>query len=376
MSREKEMCESVSDLELVRAAQSGQNHAFATLVQRTQNMARAIAFSASGDYETAEELAQEALLTAWTRLADLEEPAKFRPWLAAIVRNTARYARRQRSRHAPFASEGLDRLTHMASSDASPLDLTLRGEDRRRAAEALRVIPRRYREALLLYYTLDESHAQVAAALDLSETAVRQRLCRARKKLRDHLSPVRASGQRLASTASATGVIMLLIQSRQSLAAQLTRGASVGPPSVPIFVGLGALTGALLAISVIAGVILFTGSDDAAASVAQGDDAPDSSMGVEARHLRLNEDPGQTQSIAPTGSVRIGSGKVKRPAPSTSPPSTLHDVQPNSLSSRSSSGGRIRKHGPAILHEEEVVHPLLRPSLSPRELARARWTLD
>ena len=91
------------DESLVRAAQGGDVQAFSTLVENNQALARAIAFSVAGDYTITEDLAQEAMVTAWLRLSDLSDPKKFRPWLATIVRNTARYWRRHQGRHAPKA---------------------------------------------------------------------------------------------------------------------------------------------------------------------------------------------------------------------------------------------------------------------------------
>lgn len=375
------MPHSASDLELVRAAQSGQGHAFATLVQRTQGMARAIAYSATGDYDSAEDLAQEALVTAWTRLADLEEPAKFRPWLAGIVRNCARYYRRHRGRHAPIAHEGLDVIEAMASADLSPLDALQHKESWQRASAALRVLPSRDREPLLLYYTLDESHANVAGALGMTEAAVRQRLCRARKKLRDELGPAETSGKRLASSASAAATVMLMIHSRQAWAAPLT--ASAAPMSPKLFIGLGAATGGAL-IACTAALILLLGARDSPSAIAAERDRSRPHPAMTSTSIaREPGPPGHSAQPSmpqpqPGATVRIGSGKVKAQRPQREQPLAAQRPQREQpLAGRVSSGGRIRKHGPARLEiESNEPGPMLRPSLSIADVQRELWSTD
>jgi DNA-directed RNA polymerase specialized sigma24 family protein len=109
------------DAELVRAARAGQVQAFGELVERHQALARAVAFSTCGEFAFSEDIAQEALVTAWLRLGDLDDPALFRFWLATIVRNTARYVRRHQRRHAPSATAGVDALANLAADQPTPL---------------------------------------------------------------------------------------------------------------------------------------------------------------------------------------------------------------------------------------------------------------
>ena len=213
---DEQIPQEMSDAELVRAAKAGQLQAFGELVERSQGLARAVAFSASGDVANVEDLVQEALVTAWTRLSDLSDPSAFRPWLAGIVRNTVRYWRRHQRRHAPRAQAGMDTLSQLASSAPSPLDEAEWQQDWQHTQRALQALPEKYREPLVLYYSLGESHAHVAEALGLTEASARQRVHRARKRLTTEVSTVAAGGRRLAARASAAAGVMLVIKRREA----------------------------------------------------------------------------------------------------------------------------------------------------------------
>ena len=59
-----------------------------------------------------------------------------------------------------------------------------REEDREELAQAIMKLPRKYRDALLLYYYQDMNQEEVAQALNISPSTVSKRLKHARDKLR------------------------------------------------------------------------------------------------------------------------------------------------------------------------------------------------
>jgi RNA polymerase sigma-70 factor (ECF subfamily) len=392
---------SAVDESLVRAAQGGDVQAFSALVEQNQALARAIAFSVSSDYSITEDLAQEAMVTAWLRLSDLSEPGKFRPWLASIVRNTARYWRRHQGRHAPKAQYGLDVLELLPDGAHSPLDLALNSEDQAHAQVALEGLPARYKEPLLLYYCLGESHAEVASALGVSEAAVRQRLCRARKKLKQGVSSIERSGSRLRTQASAAAAVVLVIQSRQAWAHTAARvGTQTATASPKLFMGLGALAGGALVACVAAVVLMVSGGDPAAApnapapkasatkAVAQPPTASASTALTPAGH--------QAQGTADDSRalVRIGIGKLKDKDEKSARARDHRDLaagdrqlasataisqdKAESDADSTSRGGRIHKHGPARLRDGKVeppeTKPMLKPELDLNAVRRELWS--
>src|SRR5579871_6612357 len=68
-----------------QAAQKDKHQAFNALVQRFQDLAFACAYAVLGDFQLAEDAAQEAFITAWHHLDQLRTPEAFPGWLKRIV---------------------------------------------------------------------------------------------------------------------------------------------------------------------------------------------------------------------------------------------------------------------------------------------------
>ena len=174
-----------SDTELVQAVAAGDTPAFGEIVTRYQSLVCAIAFSGTGDFARAEEVAQETFLAAHQELATLRDPARLKAWLAGIARNLAQNVRRYGARR---RTEPLEDVAEPPSADPSPLDELLGREQQALVWRALEEIPETYREPLVLFYREEQSVARVAESLDLSEDAVKQRLSRGRQMLKEQIA--------------------------------------------------------------------------------------------------------------------------------------------------------------------------------------------
>lgn len=73
------------DVALVAAARGGSDAAFARIVDRYQGPLRSFLVRVSGSRADADEIAQEAFLTAWTRLRGLREADRLKSWLFSIA---------------------------------------------------------------------------------------------------------------------------------------------------------------------------------------------------------------------------------------------------------------------------------------------------
>jgi RNA polymerase sigma-70 factor (ECF subfamily) len=145
----------------------------------------------TGDPLVAEDLAQEALLIAWQREADLRDPEKRFAWLMGIARNLCmNWHRRHAQDDARLADLDPDRVlpgaVHEPSSIGDPelvLDL-----ERQELAElldrALALLPGETRDLLIYRYINESPHADIARRYGLSEGAVKVRLHRGRLALR------------------------------------------------------------------------------------------------------------------------------------------------------------------------------------------------
>lgn len=70
---------------LVLLTRSGDAAAYAELVRRFQDMAVGYSYSLVGDFQLAEDAAQEAFFEAYRTLENLREPAAFPGWFRRIV---------------------------------------------------------------------------------------------------------------------------------------------------------------------------------------------------------------------------------------------------------------------------------------------------
>jgi RNA polymerase sigma-70 factor (ECF subfamily) len=158
---------------------AGDLDAFEGIVRRWQGRLVNLAWRFCRDRAAAEDLAQEAFVKAFRSLGTFRGEAAFSTWLTAIAVNS--YRSRLRAEGPPLLS--LDLATALAA-EASPL----RGLQERDQAETVRravlALPRRYREAIVLYYFQERQLADAARVLGIAEGTLKARLHRGRELLR------------------------------------------------------------------------------------------------------------------------------------------------------------------------------------------------
>jgi RNA polymerase sigma-70 factor (sigma-E family) len=136
------------------------------------------------DADEAEEVVQDAFVAmhdAWRRLRDADRALAY---LRQSVVNRARSALRRRAvreRHATESVREPRRDLPSAESEA------MRAEDRRAIVDALRTLPERQREAIVLRYYADLSEADTASAMGVSRGAVKSHTSRGMAALRTNL---------------------------------------------------------------------------------------------------------------------------------------------------------------------------------------------
>lgn len=177
--------ELATDAELVRAAVVGDRdgkEAFVEIVRRHQTVVCAVAWSVAGRIGLTDDMAQETFFEAWKQLRSLREPAKLRAWLTRIAHHTAVDALKREARH--LAGRERDPEAPEVCAAATPDMAAAEAEEEALVWKSLAALPETLRTPLVLYYREGRSVAAVAAAMDLSEDAVKQRLSRGRRALR------------------------------------------------------------------------------------------------------------------------------------------------------------------------------------------------
>jgi RNA polymerase sigma factor (sigma-70 family) len=176
-----------SDASLVSESLTGNREAFGQIVARYQTLVCSLAYSATGSFSQSQDLAQETFVTAWKQLSELREPGKLRSWLCGILRNRVYKTWRSQGHEPVHAAEPLESAQEISSGEMLPSAQAMSKEEEAILWRSLEKIPEIYREPLVLFYREHQSIETVAANLDLSEDAVKQRLSRGRKLLHEQV---------------------------------------------------------------------------------------------------------------------------------------------------------------------------------------------
>ncbi len=166
---------SQTDERLVALAREGHDQAFVAIAQRYRRelMAHARRLVPA---DRAEDIVQQAMLSAWSALRRRADVLDVRAWLHRIVHNAAlRTVQR---------SEDHDELSDALTTDARAEGEAERRLDARHALVALAALPEPQRRALELTALAGSSGREAAGALGMSEGALRQLVHRARATLR------------------------------------------------------------------------------------------------------------------------------------------------------------------------------------------------
>jgi RNA polymerase sigma-70 factor (ECF subfamily) len=182
------------DLDLVHAAKNGDVSAFEQLVGRYDRKLLRIAQHVTHNREDAQDAVQEAFLKAFQHLAQFREDSQFSTWLIRItVNQSLMKLRKQRSVREVSLDEDFQ-----TDGDILPIevaDWAPNPEERYRTSELRDILAKMLEDLqpiLRTVFVLRDieglSIVQTAEVLDLSHTAVKARLWRARLQLRERLN--------------------------------------------------------------------------------------------------------------------------------------------------------------------------------------------
>lgn len=182
------------ELELIDRVQRGENQLFYELVRPYERRVFAAAMAILRNESDAEDVAQEAMLKALRAIRQFRADARFSTWLIQITVNEALMRRRkERNGVMEAIDDRRDEESDYAPRDFAdwreiPSEALERKEVRRRLAEALASLDRKYREVFVLRDMEQLNIQETAEALGISIASVKTRLLRARLMLRDLLA--------------------------------------------------------------------------------------------------------------------------------------------------------------------------------------------
>ncbi|HEV2210774.1 MAG TPA: sigma-70 family RNA polymerase sigma factor [Verrucomicrobiae bacterium] len=245
----------VADADLVSRCLAGDRDAFGSIVSRYQTLICSLAYSATGSLGQSEDLAQETFITAWKHLRHLREPGKLRAWLCGLARNRINSFLRREGRRPLRHAEPLDCVEEHPAAGPLPTESAMTHEEQALLWRALESVPQLYREPLVLFYREHQSVEAVAAALELSEDAVKQRLSRGRKLVQEAvLSFVEHALERTSPTKVFTAAVLLALPVLAGSASAATLGATAAKGTMAAKAGFslgigGAILGPLVGIA-------------------------------------------------------------------------------------------------------------------------------
>jgi RNA polymerase sigma factor (sigma-70 family) len=176
-----------SDAQLVANSIAGDRDAFGRIVTKYQTLLCSLAYSRLGNIGQSEDVAQDTFVVAWCHLRHLREPNKLRAWLCGILRNRIHKHLHHESQEPIHDAEPLEIAARAAAPEPLPSEESITREEEAILWRSIGKIPEVYREPLILFYREHQSVASVAAELELSEDAVKQRLSRGRKLLQEEV---------------------------------------------------------------------------------------------------------------------------------------------------------------------------------------------
>lgn len=181
---------------MLERARRGDAKAFSEIIRRYEDTVYNFSFSVCRDREYAEETLQDTFINVYRKIGQFDGRSKFSTWLYTIVANNCLMKRRRRKLEAASVSledlkggreDGSPREHEIQSSRHTPLDEAMSRELRRRLDEAVQKLPVDYRLVFILRDLEGRSAEETADIMNLKIPAVKSRLHRARRFLREEL---------------------------------------------------------------------------------------------------------------------------------------------------------------------------------------------
>jgi RNA polymerase sigma-70 factor (ECF subfamily) len=171
---------------IIERVQGGDLAAFRRLVERHHRRVHAIVYRMVGSAADADDLAQQAFVSAFHAIASFDPALPFAAWINRIAVNLAKdHLKAKRHTEAPLPDLAFTRAAaHLSSRLPDPEVQAAEGERRRVLERALAALPEKDREVLVMKDLEELSYEQMRGLLERPVTALKIRVIRARQRLR------------------------------------------------------------------------------------------------------------------------------------------------------------------------------------------------
>ena len=235
------------DIQLIQRVLDGDDTAFSALVRKYQKPVHALVWRKIGDFHIAEDITQDTFLKAYQSLSTLKEPQRFASWLYVIAANYCKMWLRKKR----LWTQSLERTSSAQLENATYSGYVVE-ENTRTAIEAQREVVKRLlgklqeseRTVITLYYLGEMTYEEISEFLGVSVAAIKNRLYRARRRLKKEEPMIREALGNFQITPNLTENIMREITRLKPVA------PSGGKPLVPWTIAASTLAVVLLMLSV------------------------------------------------------------------------------------------------------------------------------
>ena len=174
----------IEDAQVVQAVLAGRSELYRVLVRRYQDVMYGHALRMVGDGDEAADLVQKAFVKGFRKLEACHDPAKVGGWLFRICANMCKDYLKSRRRQ----DLSLDAVGVQVDGNAGPIEALERTEMRRTIESALAELTPGLREAFVMKHVEGCSYERMAERMDVSISALKMRVHRAREELQAKLS--------------------------------------------------------------------------------------------------------------------------------------------------------------------------------------------
>ena len=178
------------DIALMLRVGKQDEQAFEELISRHQGAVIGTVTKMLSSSSEAEDIAQQVFIRIWKSAPRYQPKAKFTTFLFTIARNLVFNESRRRSRKKEYSMEEREEDFNIQSEDsgtASPDEQLLHGELQSAVDKAISELPEKQRMAVILRRYENMPYEEIAQVLELSISAVKSQLFRARHTLRESL---------------------------------------------------------------------------------------------------------------------------------------------------------------------------------------------
>ena len=235
-----------NDAELIQRVLDGDETAFSALVGKYQRSVHALAWRKIGDFHIAEDITQDTFLKAYQSLSTLKEPRSFASWLYVITANQCKAWFRKNRKW----TRALENTSGAQLGKAAYSEYVI-AENERMTAETHREVVKKLlaklqesdRTVITLYYLGGMTYEEISKFLGVSEATIRNRLYRARHRLKKEEPMIREALENFQITPNLTENIMQEISRLKPVAPSgskpLVPWGTIGVSTVVILLMLG-----------------------------------------------------------------------------------------------------------------------------------------